>query len=888
MKKIALIISLFVSYLTINAQTTLNTVWLKGFGSSGGDEIKGSYVDASGNIYLTGIISGSVDLDPGPGSYTVSVSTPQAFFSKFNSAGNLIWARYLNGPGESEGTAITTNSLGDVYVVGNFQSGMVDFNTSSPGTNTYVPNNIDMYILKYTSNGAYTSMLPVASATSEVYPKQIYFDSNGDMIIGGDFAQNPATPLNFNPLGPTYTVSPVGFRDGFVAKYSPSLTLQFAIPFGSVNNDYLTAMVIDGANDIYVTGSCQSNNDFDPTTNTYTVDIIGSEGLFMCKYSGSTGAKIWAQSVSGSGADGGYCLKLDNNNDLLVYGFMASPSVDADPTTNTVTLTKVGTGSYDVFLGKYNSGNGNLIWAKNTGGTGDIYPFALTTDAQNNIYLSGAFDGVADFDLTTGVDTYTSVTTSGFDIYLAKYNSSGDIIFNYTFGGGSGNGNTTHELHITSNNEILMGGNFASTFDFDPSNASNTIPHNASTDVFINRYSQCISPDTPTLTVSSITICANTVGTLSISGGNLNSATNWVWTNGCGSSQISTGLTFTASPPFQTTYFVRGEGGCVVPGSCASATINIIPSKDLTGVVTTSSTVFVPGTVELYRKEGPLTKWDFVAFQNINASGVYTFNAVNAGNYIIMAAPTSPSLQTTYAPNATTWKNAVPFPHGCNANTTMNIDVLALTDLGGGPGVLSGKITEGVGYGNRGGIFVPGAPIGGLSIKGGKNPGGNIVAQGKTNASGDYTLSNLPISSVGESYFVFVDIPGLDTNGTYHKAVMTGSLQYGNLDFVVDSQYVNPTNFVGIKELTIDHQLVSVYPNPAKNVLHVTTELTTPSEIKMELTDMFGKLIQTKSYSNVQGEFKTSLNVADLTKGIYFIKIQVNSGESRLKIIISE
>ncbi|MFO0435024.1 MAG: hypothetical protein ACK5ZT_07225, partial [Sphingobacteriaceae bacterium] len=729
----------------LNAQTTLNSVWMKGFGSATNEEINGSYVDANGNIYLVGRITGSLDLDPGPLQYTVNPSAPQAYFAKYSSAGNLVWARVIGGTAESNANAITADANGNVIVAGMFENGVADFNLSAPNTNTYTANFQDMYLLKYTSAGVFSTVQIVASATCQVNPTQLKFDGSGNLIVAGDFAQNPATPVNFNPAGPTYTIDPVGFRDGFIAKYDPSWQIQFAIPFGSIANDYLSGMDVDASGNVYVTGSFQANNDFDPTANTYTINVLGSEAMYIAKYSNS-GTMLWAEGFGGTSSDGGYQLVLDNSSNLLVYGYMTSPSLDADPTTNTVTLTKVGTGTYNAILGKYNPLNGNLIWAKNTGGSGNILPYALRADASNNIYLAGAFDDVIDFDFTTaGVINYTASTVSSSDIYLAKYNSVGDFIFNYNFGGASSTGNEGRIMQILSGNDILLGGLITGTIDLDPSIANNTVPYVGSRDVFFSTYSQCITADVPTITASSTTMCANGVVTLSIGSGSLNSATNWAWKSmSCSSSAVGTGTTFTVSPVFATSYFVRGEGGCPTPSNCASITISVTPSTDITGVVTTSPSVPVTGSVVIYRYEGPGTLWDYVGFQNINASGNYTFNAVNSGSYIIMCQPVASSLQTTYAPNKISWKGATVFGHGCNVNTNLNIDVQPLTNIGTGPGELSGKITEGVGYGNRGTI-VPGNPIGGLNIKGGKNPGGNIVAQGRTNSSGEYTLSGLPI-----------------------------------------------------------------------------------------------------------------------------------------------
>jgi hypothetical protein len=87
----------------------------------------------------------------------------------------------------------------------------------------------------------------------------------------------------------------------------------------------------------------------------------------------------------------------------------------------------------------------------------------------------------------------------------------------------------------------------------------------------------CTDPTVPTVTFSPTTVCQGSGATLNISG-TLNDATAWhIYTGSCGGTVIGTTTTGTFAIPgtisSSTTYFVRGEGGCVTPGSCGSVTI---------------------------------------------------------------------------------------------------------------------------------------------------------------------------------------------------------------------------------------------------------------------------------------------------------------------------
>ncbi|GAA0716821.1 hypothetical protein GCM10009430_12920 [Aquimarina litoralis] len=90
--------------------------------------------------------------------------------------------------------------------------------------------------------------------------------------------------------------------------------------------------------------------------------------------------------------------------------------------------------------------------------------------------------------------------------------------------------------------------------------------------------SSCSDPDTPTIVASPTTVCNGSTTTLNITG-SLNDATQWVvYTGSCGGTQVGTTATssivVTPTAP-STTYFIRGEGGCVTPGSCGSVSVTV-------------------------------------------------------------------------------------------------------------------------------------------------------------------------------------------------------------------------------------------------------------------------------------------------------------------------
>ena len=63
---------------------------------------------------------------------------------------------------------------------------------------------------------------------------------------------------------------------------------------------------------------------------------------------------------------------------------------------------------------------------------------------------------------------------------------------------------------------------------------------------------------------------------LSVTGGNLNGATNWQWySSSCGGTLVGSSSFVIVAPTATTTYYVRGEGGGCLNGSCGQVTITV-------------------------------------------------------------------------------------------------------------------------------------------------------------------------------------------------------------------------------------------------------------------------------------------------------------------------
>lgn len=119
----------------------------------------------------------------------------------------------------------------------------------------------------------------------------------------------------------------------------------------------------------------------------------------------------------------------DPTGAVLVAGTFTG-TADFDPGTGITAIASLG--DADGFLAKYSS-SGSLVWVSRLGGTGAETLNSLARDAGGNLYVAGSFSGACDFDPGPGMQVLNSVGLQ--DGYVAKYSSTGDLLWARRFGG---------------------------------------------------------------------------------------------------------------------------------------------------------------------------------------------------------------------------------------------------------------------------------------------------------------------------------------------------------------------------------------------------------------------------------------------------------------------
>lgn len=258
--------------------------WSAGIGGTGWDESNEVKCDPSGNTYLTGIFTGTVDFDPGSGSFplTSMAGTQNIFALKLDPAGNLIYADAFPGTIISHGVGMTCTPTGEAIFSGAFW-GTVDFDPG-PGTNniTAVGMN-DIFICKLNSTGDLLWIKTIGSSSNEI-SRAMTSDQSGNIYLTGDFTST----LDFDPGTGVHNLSPVtAANDIFIEKLDSAGNFAWVTMLGSASSDYCFSIKTDANNSVYTTGRFSGAADFDPTNGSFVLTANQTDA-FVQKYSQCT------------------------------------------------------------------------------------------------------------------------------------------------------------------------------------------------------------------------------------------------------------------------------------------------------------------------------------------------------------------------------------------------------------------------------------------------------------------------------------------------------------------------------------------------------------------------------------------------------------------------
>jgi len=385
-----------------------NVLWAKSAGGLISDEIKSIAVDALGNIYVTGHFCCTIIFDSDTLT-NIHTGNDDIFLAKYDSNGNVIWAKSAGGYGLDYSGFIALDTNGNAYWSGGFYGSNINFDTITL-TNIGYSN---FFLAKYDANGnvkwAKNASGYAQTATS------VAADVFGNIYLVGVFIGSYINFDSITLINHGYTNSYT--NDIFFAKYDTNGNVLWAKSVGGIQRDIVNSVVVDYSANIYMTGSFNSSTiTFDSTI--LTNAGAGAEDIFLAKYD-AYGNVLWAKSAGGINSDVANSIAVDALGNTYITGHFENHTLAFD---STIITNLTSDGHTDIFLTKYDAG-GNVLWAKSAGGISRDIASSVAVNNLGNVYIGGYFFSPTPiFGNTTLINTDSAGFT--FDIFIAKLNSS--------------------------------------------------------------------------------------------------------------------------------------------------------------------------------------------------------------------------------------------------------------------------------------------------------------------------------------------------------------------------------------------------------------------------------------------------------------------------------
>jgi len=432
-------------------------------------------------------------------------------------------------------------------------------------------------------------------------------------------------------------------------------------------------------------------------------------------------------------------------------------------------------------------------------------------------------------------------------------------------------------------------------------------------------YPRCVYSSLPYVSASSTAICSGGSVNIAVDSGNLYEANNWQWYSGsCCGTMMSAGNSLTVSTSVTTTYYAKGEGGCVGSTPCSSVTIAVGPpaapsaisgpsaicqltstSYSVASVVgATTYTWTVPiGVTGMTITSGQGTNTITV---NISAGTVIgnvtctTSNGCGTGGTATLAVTKKPAV-----PGAIAGPDDVCGLNVANYSITPVFGAISYSwSVSGGMTITSGNgtptITVNVPSSFATGLVkviavnacgsVPGIS---LTINGNSTPASVI---GPTNVCGMTTaVYSTPAITNASSYqwvvpgywtitgqgtnTITATLPANVNNITYSGTVKVAAVRAcGTSTFkTLFVSYCKANSSINGEEPANDY-VYSLFPNPATDQLQITNHQLQISGLM--IYNVVGQLVLQSAIGNEQ----TTISISSLTKGLYFVRLMGLNG----------
>ena len=377
-----------------------NFVWARSFGGDLYDQARNLHIDSNNNLLLTGQFEGTADFDPSTGVFNLtSNGETDIFILKLDANGNLVWATSMGSDEGDQGAGIYTDTSGNVFTSGVFQS-TVDFDPGSGSFNVTASGLVDTFVLKLNAQGDFDWVRTIEgnnqNSVSNSY--SISLNNLSEIAVSGIYSGT----IDVDPGVSQELRTSNGQFDFFVIKLDTEGNYEWANTLGSTTaSEGVWSAKFDSQGNIYVGGYFQGTVDFDPGPDEFLLSTIGETNSVYIQKIDSEGNLLWVHALGRETEFAfarSYDLTVDEyDNPIVLIKF--SGTMDFNPGPNEKIFTSIG--GYDAALVKLNP-SGGFKWAGHMGGSGSNLGLGIHSDKNGNLYTTGYFLDTIDLDPSEG------------------------------------------------------------------------------------------------------------------------------------------------------------------------------------------------------------------------------------------------------------------------------------------------------------------------------------------------------------------------------------------------------------------------------------------------------------------------------------------------------
>jgi hypothetical protein len=450
---------LLLGIMGVNAQTP-SWQWGSNNQCYGDDEANAVTTDKYGNVYVAGVFTDQISIDT---IVLYSNGGHDVFLIKYSPTGQVIWAKSGGSSAEEEVNSITTDTSGNVIVTGSFGGHTIypiTYNDTAYFSNsTIVSNgNMDIFLIDYLPNGNINWIRNYGSIYNDM-GNSLKCNKKNQIVFGGIFSDYGGSPpvhgtIQFDNM---FYLTSAGNSDLFLCTLNENGTVLWAKKYGNKERELFTKLSLDINDNICVLGIFYYSINFNGIIVSSLSSVSVDGDCFIAKFD-SLGNIIWAKAIGGANIMSSSGGSVTNRS--MMVGEQGNVYILGDYGNCTLifqgsSITLPNEYAAQIFLAKYDS-NGNLMWAREMGGSSDDVGLDLFVGQNENCYATGLIRYYGIF----GSD---SVHCYGFnDAFIAKYDSLGNEHWAIHLGGNSNDYGSS--ITGTSDGSLCLAGAYSSTY----------------------------------------------------------------------------------------------------------------------------------------------------------------------------------------------------------------------------------------------------------------------------------------------------------------------------------------------------------------------------------------------------------------------------------------